>query len=206
MELYTPEELDKIVTELGKLQPNFTPDHLTKNLEKTAAKYVFDTCKAHPPAPHMLAKRLGAAGKPGARIRTLMKGDGFHLQFALHDAAVRSGMELDLSRLREPATQTRVKELAVEAAQQERLKVEKNKASRLGRSGPVARTVFVKELAHLWWDAKGTIAGASVDPYSGKIGGPFVRFALACHQPLETRFSLKEMKGEAVRDGLRADI
>lgn len=206
MDLYTPQELEQILEELGELQPNITPGQISADLENFAAQYVFDYVKGLPPAPHMLAKRLGAAGKPGARIRTLLKGDGFHLQFALHDAAARSGMELDLFRLREPATQTRVKELAVEAAQQERLKVEENKASGKGRDGPVPRTVFIQNLAHLWWDAKGTIAGASTDPYTGKIGGPFIRFALACHQPLETRFSLREMIGEAVRDGLRADI
>ncbi len=56
--------------------------------------------------------------------------------------------------------------------------------------GQKARQHFVNDLAGLWSDIFNELPGASRNPDTGDIGGPFIRFILACHEPLRNEFPM----------------
>jgi hypothetical protein len=72
-------------------------------------------------------------------------------------------------------------------------------------AGNPAIRAFVSDLAAIFENATGRRAGASVNPSNGKVGGPFVRFVLACNVPVTAMFPMiRAPTGSAIRVMLRS--
>lgn len=64
----------------------------------------------------------------------------------------------------------------------------KPKTDKKRNTGNAARQKFINDLAGLWSDTFNELPGGSVRSDTQKDNGPFIRFAQACHAPLQQQF------------------
>lgn len=86
---------------------------------------------------------------------------------------------------------------ALAALADEKKKVGVDKKRHKGRK---ALQIFVNDLAGLWPNIFDEPPGTSVNPITHKAGGPFIRFTLACYEPLRNEYAmLPELDEQKVR-------
>ena len=201
LNLYGPNEIDDIL-DAGKLQlGKKRKAEFVVRLEVSAADYVGEALLQKKGPPYAIAKQLATVRRQAAGLfKMLTESDGPVLQGRLHKVA-RRYPDIDASVENAIWHLKVIERFADDAEKIERSKVEPGKAR---HHGDKAFHKFFKKLIDLWRDMSGCSPGASVNPRSDgePSGGPFVRFVLACHEPLWERWPeirQRELTPHAVR-------
>lgn len=211
-----------ILKATGKQLPSRGQKKLKEQLNKCAIVFLQDYGAEKRDPPSTVKKRLDDIASAADKIIKLTKiRDGASARVRLNQAAenyqtirVRTSRINKMGEREEyadpspyPTVVTAIKAVealwhyAKYASSDERRKIT---TTRNRNKGNVARKKFINALAAAWPNTPRQSPGTSVNPETGEVGGPFVRFVMACYKPLRREFpGLPALNETAIRNDLR---
>ncbi len=190
---------------------------LESRLERCAAAFLAERRLQQQTAPSEIAKRLRAFTGRKWRSALTRYGHEKELMYALRRGALRAGEKdaklavseaiasQDSGRL---ARQAEIERVAIRHRIQSLRKMrEKEGKKPAPHRGDVALDAFIADLIGIWMNFFAQIPGTSlgsIGPQAGKARGPFLRFVVACYDPLRDHDgNLPNLTMDAVRDHFR---
>lgn len=215
---YEKSDFEQILKATGKQLRDDQRESFLERLEEIATAFLQDYGIQKRDPPHAVAKRLDTIASVAEKLVRLIKStDGVSAKARLHAQAMfyrrmrvrtrflnaKGEPEEHIEPSQFPTVEDAIRTIeslrlyATQAAARERPKVKTDKKRYQGNK---ARQTFVNNLAGLWAEVFEELPGASVNPTTGKPGGPFIRFLVACYMPLRREFpTLPELDEMAAR-------
>ncbi len=204
--IYTETDFAEILTEVGKQLPTEKQGEFKERLEECAIMFLQNYGSEKRAPPSAIAKQLKAIGNTAKKLTKLTKAaDGARRQ--LHQAALRyqtmsvtttfvnenRHIENKIEKSSYPSVEDATKavkviELYANIAYDNVQKKIKLNTDRMRNKGHASRQQFVNDVAGIYSDMFGELPGASLNPETGRPGGPFIRFLIACYTPLHREF------------------
>lgn len=214
--IYDKTDFEKIWDAVGKGLPK-DESYCAERIETYGRAFLQNFADEKREPPHAIVKRLAAIGKKAEDLAELTKlPRGASALVRLHQSSARyrkmvvttqiarnaDGHVTEHERastfLEIEAILKAVKDLtlyAKVALAEERKRI---KSDPKRHAGHVARQIFVNDLAGLWVDMFDELPGSSI--VRGKEDGPFIRFVLACYEPLHRQSqAIPKLKAAAAR-------